>query len=122
MYTHGGTRATELEAVAWARECVKRGAGEILLTSIDRDGKRSGYDLELTRAVAAAVNVPVIACGSAGNAEHVSQVLRETGADAALLAGVLLHDDVVSLSEIRYQLVLAGVPVRQPAADTSNPI
>jgi imidazole glycerol-phosphate synthase subunit HisF len=121
VYTHGGTRATELEAVEWARECVKRGAGEILLTSIDRDGKRSGYDLELTRAVAAAVNVPVIASGGAGNAEHVSQVLRETGADAALLAGVL-HDDVVSLSEIRYQLVLAGVPVRQPAADTSNPI
>src|SRR5207244_2791108 len=74
VFTHGGKRATELEAVAWAKECVRRGAGEILLTSIDRDGARTGYDLELTRAVSEAVNVPVVASGGAGSADHVCQV------------------------------------------------
>src|SRR6218665_1003889 len=79
VFTHGGKRATDLEAIVWARECVKRGAGEILLTSIDRDGARSGYDLELTRAVAEAVDVPVIASGGAGNAEHVRAALSGGG-------------------------------------------
>jgi cyclase len=111
VYTHGGSRPTELEAVAWARECVRRGAGEILLTSIDRDGARGGYDLELTRAVAAVVDVPVIASGGAGTAAHVSEVLRTANADAALLAGVL-HDDVLSLADIKRLLRHDGVPVR----------
>ena len=121
VYTHGGSRPTGLEAVAWARECVRRGAGEILLTSIDCDGERSGYDLALTRAVAAAVNVPVIASGGAGNAAHVSQVLREAGADAALLAGVL-HDGLVRLFEIKTTLVRDGVAVRDtgPAAASAS--
>ncbi len=117
VYTHGGSRPTGLEAVAWARECVRRGAGEILLTSIDRDGGRDGYDLELTRMVAAAVTVPVVASGGAGTPEHVSSVLREAGADAALLAGVL-HDGVVSLAEIKSTLARDGVPVRGSAAPT----
>lgn len=115
VYTHGGSRPTGLEAVAWARECVRRGAGEILLTSIDRDGGRDGYDLELTRAVAEAVPVPVVASGGAGDATHVSRVLREAGADAALLAGVL-HDGVVSLSQIKSALVRDGVAVRGAVA------
>ena len=116
VYTHGGSRPTGLEAVAWARECVRRGAGEILLTSIDRDGARTGYDLALTRAVAEAVHVPVIASGGAGSAAHVSEVLREAGADAALLAGVL-HDGLVALHDVKRQLVRDGVPVRATGAE-----
>ena len=111
VYTHGGSKPTGLEAVAWARECVRRGAGEILLTSIDCDGERSGYDLALTRAVVNAVDVPVIASGGAGTAAHVSEVLREANADAALLAGVL-HDGVVALADIKSTLVRDGIAVR----------
>jgi cyclase len=116
VHTHGGTRATGLEAVAWAGECVRRGAGEILLTSIDRDGARTGYDLALTRAVSAAVTVPVIASGGAGTAAHVSEVLREAGADAALLAGVL-HDGLLDIAEIKRRLVGDGVHVRRHVMD-----
>jgi cyclase len=105
--------------VAWARECVRRGAGEVLLTSIDCDGERSGYDLALTRAVVNAVDVPVIASGGAGTAAHVSQVLREASADAALLAGVL-HDGLVALADIKSTLVRDGVAVRD-AGPASSP-
>src|ERR687893_19900 len=99
-YVRGGRQPTGLDAVEWARECVRRGAGEILLTSIDRDGARVGYDLELTRAVAAAVDVPVVASGGAGAPSHVPEVLRETGADAALVAGIL-HDGVTTVAAIK---------------------
>jgi cyclase len=111
VYTHGGKRPTELEAVSWARECVRRGAGEILLTSIDRDGARSGYDLELTRAVAEAVDVPVIASGGAGSAEHMRAALEEGKADAALVAGIL-HDGVTTVGAIKSLLGASGIPVR----------
>ncbi len=111
VYTHGGTRATELDAVAWARECVKRGAGEILLTSIDRDGARSGYDLELTRTIAEQVDVPVIASGGAGNAEHVRAALQEGRADAALVAGIL-HDGVTTVGAIKALLEKSGLGIR----------
>ncbi|QRN93480.1 imidazole glycerol phosphate synthase subunit HisF [Archangium violaceum] len=111
VYTHGGKRATDLEAVAWARECVKRGAGEILLTSIDRDGARSGYDLELTRAIAEQVDVPVIASGGAGNAEHVRAALKEGRADAALVAGIL-HDGVTTVGAIKSLLRESGLGIR----------
>jgi cyclase len=111
VYTHGGKRPTDLEAVAWARECVKRGAGEILLTSIDRDGARSGYDLELTRAVAEVVDVPVIASGGAGSAAHVQAALKEGKADAALVAGIL-HDGVTTVGAIKELLRGSGLPVR----------
>ncbi|MGZ3458380.1 MAG: imidazole glycerol phosphate synthase subunit HisF [Archangium sp.] len=111
VYTHGGKRTTDLDAVAWARECVRRGAGEVLLTSIDRDGARSGYDLELTRAVAEAVDVPVIASGGAGNAEHVRAALKEGKADAALVAGIL-HDGVTTVGAIKTLLQGSGVAVR----------
>lgn len=114
VHTHGGKRPTDLDAVGWARDCVRRGAGEILLTSIDRDGARTGYDLALTRAVAEAVTVPVIASGGAGTAEHVVDVLDDGGADAALVAGIL-HDRVTTVAAIKSQLVARGIAVR-PAA------
>ncbi len=111
VYTHGGKRATDLDAVAWARECVRRGAGEILLTSIDRDGARSGYDLELTRTIAEQVDVPVIASGGAGNAEHVRAALQEGRAEAALVAGIL-HDGVTTVGAIKTLLQESGLRVR----------
>ncbi len=111
VYTHGGKRPTSLDAVAWARECVKRGAGEVLLTSIDRDGARSGYDLELPRTGAGAVEVPVIASGGAGTAEHVRAALHEGGAEAALVAGIL-HDGVTTVGAIKSLLQRSGLAVR----------
>ncbi len=112
VVTHGGRRPTELDAVEWARECVRRGAGEILLTSVDRDGGRDGYDLALTRAVAGAVPVPVVASGGAGSAAHVVAALTEGGADAALVAGIL-HDGVTTAAELKRAMAAAGVPVRR---------
>jgi cyclase len=111
VYTRGGKTPTDLDAVAWARECVRRGAGEVLLTSIDRDGARSGYDLALTQAVADAVSVPVIASGGAGSAEHVRAALQEGRADAALVAGIL-HDAVTTVGDIKGLLVRSGLAVR----------
>jgi cyclase len=115
VWTHGGRNATELDAVEWAKECVARGAGEILLTSIDRDGARTGYDLALTRAIADAVNVPVIASGGAGNAEHCRAALAEGGADAALVAGIV-HDGVTTVRAIKDVLRAGGIAVREVAA------
>jgi cyclase len=112
VYTHGGRVPTGLDAVEWAAECVRRGAGEILLTSIDRDGARTGYDLPLTRAVADAVDVPVIASGGAGRAEHVREAITDGHADAALVAGIL-HDGLTTVGEIKALLAGAGVRVRE---------
>lgn len=114
VYSHGGRTATALEPVAWAGECVSRGAGEILLTSIDRDGQRSGYDLELTRAVASAVDVPVIASGGAGSAAHVREAFVDGHADAALVAGIL-HDGVTTVRALKGLLADAGLLVRNVA-------
>jgi imidazole glycerol-phosphate synthase subunit HisF len=111
VYVRGGRQPTGLNAVAWARECVQRGAGEILLTSIDRDGARIGYDLELTQAVAGAVDVPVIASGGAGSPAHVPQVLRGTDADAALVAGIL-HEGVTTIGAIKEAMRAAGLATR----------
>lgn len=110
-YTHGGSRPTELDAVAWAQECVDRGAGEILLTSIDQDGARTGYCLDLTRAVADAVSVPVIASGGAGEAAHLRDAFVEGHASAALVAGIL-HDGLTTVGALKAALTDAGVPVR----------
>ena len=110
-YTHGGRKRTELEAVPWARECVERGAGEVLLTSIDRDGVRTGYELELTSAVAEAVTVPVIASGGAGSADHLRDGLTRGGAQAVLLAGIL-HDGLTTVGELKRRLIEWGIPVR----------
>ncbi|WP_426752605.1 imidazole glycerol phosphate synthase subunit HisF [Myxococcus sp. Y35] len=111
VYTHGGRRPTDLDAVAWARECVARGAGELLLTSIDRDGARQGYDLALTRAVSDVVDVPVIASGGAGGAAHVREALQEGGADAALVAGIL-HDGLTTVGAIKSLLGESGLHIR----------
>jgi cyclase len=105
---------TELDAVEWARECVARGAGEILLTSIDKDGARTGYDLELTLAVSRAVSVPVIASGGAGIAAHVRDVIVDGGADAALVAGIV-HDGVETVAGLKRAMRQAGIPVRMAA-------
>lgn len=114
VYTSGARVRTELDAVGWARECVARGAGEILLTSIDRDGARTGYDLALTRAVSGAVNVPVIASGGAGTAAHVRDAILEGHADAALVAGIV-HDGVETVAGLKRVLREARIPVRMAA-------
>lgn len=114
VYARGGRQPTGLDAVPWAQECVARGAGEILLTSIDRDGSRTGYDLELTRAVTDAVSVPVVASGGAGNPTHVRDVLVQGGADAALVAGIL-HDGTSTVGAIKQVLRECGLPVRREA-------
>lgn len=115
VYTAGGRTPTPLDAVAWAQECVARGAGEILLTSIDADGRRTGYDLALTRAVASAVSVPVIASGGAGEAAHVVAAITEGGADAALVAGIL-HDGVTTVAALKRAMRAAALPIREVAA------
>ena len=107
----GGRVATGLEAVAWAQEAEARGAGEILLTSMDADGTRSGYDIELTRAVSAAVCIPVIASGGAGTPAHFAEVLTAGGADAALAAS-LFHFGELSIHELKAYLAARGIPVR----------
>jgi cyclase len=111
VYTHGGRRPADRDAVAWAREVAGRGAGEILLTSMDRDGTKDGYDLELTRAVADAVTVPVIASGGAGSLQHLVEGLTEGGADAALAASIF-HFGLHTIAEAKAYLRSSGVEVR----------
>jgi len=116
VVTHGGRRDTGLDAVAWARTVVAEGAGEILLTSMDRDGTMDGYDLELTRTVADAVPVPVIASGGVGTLDHLRAGLVEGKADAALAASIF-HDGKHTIFEAKEYLAAKGVPVRiGPAA------
>ncbi len=114
VHSHGGRdggRATELEAIPWAMEAESRGAGEILLTCMDRDGTKDGYDIELTRAIAEAVGVPVIASGGAGNLEHLRAALVEGKADAALAASIF-HFQEYSIRDAKNYLAKHGVPVR----------
>jgi cyclase len=111
VYIHGGRTPTGLDAVAWAREAERRGAGEILLTSIDADGTREGYDLALTRAVAEAVGIPVIASGGAGAPEHFYRVFTEGKADAALAAS-LFHFRELRIADLKRYLAERGIPVR----------
>ena len=110
VFVAGGRTATGRDAVAWAREGVERGAGEILLTSMDRDGTQDGYDLALTRAIAEAVDVPVIASGGVGGPEHMADGFA-AGADAALAASIF-HYGQFSIREVKARLAAAGVPVR----------
>ncbi|MEX1323520.1 MAG: HisA/HisF-related TIM barrel protein, partial [Synechococcaceae cyanobacterium] len=115
VYVKGGRENTGLDAVAWARRVVELGAGEILLTSMDGDGTQAGYDLELTRAVAAAVAVPVIASGGAGCIDHIAAALDpgpEGGQAAAALLASLLHDGVLSVEAIKTDLLGRGLPIR----------
>lgn len=114
VYVNGGRQPTGLDAVEWAKGCAALGAGEILLTSIDRDGARSGYDLELVSRVSRAVSVPVVASGGAGSSRDVVDAFVLGGADAALLAGVL-HDGTTDIRSIKSALRAAGIGVRAAA-------
>jgi imidazole glycerol-phosphate synthase subunit HisF len=109
----GGRHSTGRDAVAWAAEAEQSGAGEILLTSIDRDGMRDGFDCELTRAVVGAVNIPVIASGGAGEAQHFVDVFRNGRADAALAASIF-HLGITPIGELKQELQAAGIPMRWP--------
>jgi cyclase len=111
VYTHGGRNPTDLDAVALAREVAERGAGEILLTSMDADGTCGGYDLELTSAVSAAVEIPVIASGGAGELAHLAEVLARGNADAVLAASIF-HFGTFSISQAKHYLAERGIPVR----------
>ncbi|HID34208.1 MAG TPA: imidazole glycerol phosphate synthase subunit HisF [Anaerolineae bacterium] len=108
---HGGRKPTGLDVTAWAKEVVDRGAGEILLTSMDRDGAQRGYDIPLLKAVTAAVNAPVIASGGAGKPEHFLEALTTGGADAALAAS-LFHFNQLSIPELKAYLLAADLPIR----------
>jgi cyclase len=112
-WVSGGRVATGRDAAEWAKEAEDRGAGEILLTSMDRDGTRDGFDCELTRAVSQSVRTPVIASGGAGNAQHFVEVFQEGMADAALAASIF-HFDLSSIAELKRKLRAAGIPVRLP--------
>ncbi|MGI8776338.1 MAG: imidazole glycerol phosphate synthase subunit HisF [Acidimicrobiales bacterium] len=111
VFTHGGRRATGLDAVAWAGECERLGAGEILLTSMDRDGTRDGYDLELIRAVTTSVGVPVIASGGVGDLDHLVEGARDGGADAVLAASIF-HFAEATVGQAKQRLAEAGLIVR----------
>ncbi|MBD8016380.1 imidazole glycerol phosphate synthase subunit HisF [Planococcus wigleyi] len=111
VYTHGGRNKTEWNAIEWAKKSVELGAGELLLTSMDKDGSKDGFDLELTQAVREAVEVPVIASGGAGNKEHFSEVFKAVDADAALAASIF-HYKETSVAEVKEYLRKEGVNVR----------
>ena len=110
-YVHGGREPTGRDAVEWAREAVMRGAGELLLTSMDTDGTQDGYDIDLTRAITRAVNVPVIASGGAGNLDHLVEVVKEADADAVLAASIF-HYGTYSIREAKEHMAAAGIPMR----------
>lgn len=126
VHTHGGRKGTGLEAVAWAREVVERGAGEIVLTSMDADGTKAGYDLEMTAAVAAAVDVPVVASGGCGSPEHMARVLMPLeagggGADAALAASIF-HYGEYTIGQAKTYLAERGLPVRMARGEYCPPL
>jgi len=110
-YSHGGRRATGRDAVEWAKEGERRGAGEILLTSMDRDGTEAGYDLELTAAISGAVRLPVIASGGAGRADHLYEALTVGGAEAALAASIF-HFGEVAIARVKETLTARGLEIR----------
>ena len=111
VFTHGGRRPTGLDAVAWAREAARRGAGELLVTSMDSDGHQKGYDLAMLRAISEAVTVPLIASGGAGGPEHMAAALIEGKADAVLAASIF-HFGTYSIRQVKEYLAAEGIPVR----------
>ncbi len=119
VHINGGRVPTGLDAVAWAREVERRGAGEILLTVMNADGTQAGYDIEVTRAVSEAVGIPVIASGGAGTMEHLREVLTVGGADAALAASIF-HFGTYSIPEVKRYLAAHGVPVRPPTDEAGD--
>jgi len=120
VVTHGGRNPTGMDAIEWAQRGVALGAGEILLTSMDTDGALRGYDIPLTRAVAEAVNVPIIASGGAGTLEHFAEVLTDGKADAALAAS-LFHDNRLSVGQVKRYLLERGLPIRPVGIDERRP-
>ncbi len=118
VYSHGGRRATGLDAIEWAREVVRRGAGEILLTSMDADGTKDGFELTLTAAVADAVPVPVIASGGAGNAVHMAEAVSIGKADAVLAASIF-HYAELTVGDVKLEMRRRGIPVRLPSGSVS---
>ena len=113
VYVSGGRKPTGRDAIEWAKEVESRGAGEIMLTSMDRDGTRAGFDCELTAAIGSAVSIPVIASGGAGSVDHFADVFRQGKADAALAASIF-HFGLESIGELKQQLQTAGIPMRWP--------
>jgi len=113
VYVSGGRKPTGSDAIAWAKEVESRGAGEIMLTSMDRDGTRAGFDCGLTAAIAEAVSIPVIASGGAGAVEHFAEVFQKGHADAALAASIF-HFGLESIGDLKQQLQAAGIPMRWP--------
>lgn len=111
VYTHGGRTETDLDVEEWAKKVCDLGAGEILLTSMDGDGTRNGYDLEITRRLSESLPIPVIASGGAGNSQHLVEAYRDGKADAVLLAGIL-HDGVTTIRTLKSEMRQAGVRVR----------
>jgi imidazole glycerol-phosphate synthase subunit HisF len=111
VFTHGGRNETGIDAIDWARRMVEHGAGEILLTSMDRDGTKSGFDLPLTRAISDAVSVPVVASGGVGSLDHFAEGVLEGGASAVLAASVF-HFGEFRISEAKARMAAAGIPVR----------
>ena len=118
VYTHGGRRATGMDAVAWAREAEQRGAGELLVTSMDRDGTRDGYDIPLLQVLSDLVGVPIIASGGAGNLEHLREALQEGRADAVLAASIF-HFREYTIEQAHAFLAEAGLPVRSRRTEPS---
>jgi cyclase len=114
VFVNGGRVPTGLEAVAWAREVERLGAGEIVLTCMDRDGTRAGYDLEITAAVSRAVGIPVVASGGAGSPAHLADAVEQGGADAVLAAGIF-HFGQCTIREVKELFHRRGIPVRPPS-------
>jgi imidazole glycerol-phosphate synthase subunit HisF len=119
VFTHGGRNDTGLDAVAWAKRVAELGAGEILLTSMDRDGTHGGYDLPLTRAVVDAVPIPVVASGGVGTLEDIHRGFAEGGADAALAASIF-HDGRFTIAEVKRFLLARGLPIRPPEVEPGD--
>jgi cyclase len=111
VFTHGGRKPTGIDAVEWAREATRRGAGELLVTSMDTDGHQSGYDLGMLRAISEAVTVPVIASGGAGGPAHMAAALTDGKADAVLAASIF-HFGTYRVREVKEHLAAEGIPVR----------
>lgn len=118
VFTHGGRNGTGIDAIEWARRAVSLGAGELLVTSMDGDGTQSGYDNDLNRAIAEATNVPVIASGGAGNAQHLVEAVKVGKADAVLLASIL-HDGLTTVGALKLEMQKAGLKVRIPRAPST---
>ncbi|TMJ29417.1 MAG: imidazole glycerol phosphate synthase subunit HisF, partial [Alphaproteobacteria bacterium] len=112
VFTHGGRKGAGIDAVDWSRRMTDHGAGEILLTSMDRDGTKSGFDLELTRAVSDAVPVPVVASGGVGTLDHLVEGVKQGGASAVLAASIF-HFGAFTIAQAKEHLARAGVPIRQ---------